>query len=385
MLAHSPPLPIVIDYQGPDITAEDEEAIILALGQRDRVQRIRFNLPVLKMQKLITAIDGEYSILEYLILVDPPEDKRTVLILPETLQTTNLRHLAIDCSILIPPQLLAVGLIILYLGLYHPSTYFQPNVLLQSLSLMPQLEVLVIFFNFPVPKHDVERQHMRTPLTTHVTLPNLRLFGFKAVSTYSEAVLSRITASRLEIFQICYLEQLTFSVPQLLRFIWRTENFRFHRARIYFYGERVYVKVNPHEEVPVDAFSLNINCWHLDWQVSSVAQIFNTLSQIFSTVEHLTLSHKIHGRSSEEHDEVDRTEWIKLLRSFSNVKTLRIEDGLVRELSHCLRLEEGEDPLEVLPELQELAYPVGSNPSDIFTPFTNARRNAGRPVTLINW
>jgi hypothetical protein len=46
MLAHSPPLPLVIDYEddGEDtvITAEDEEAIILALEQRDRVRRIRF-------------------------------------------------------------------------------------------------------------------------------------------------------------------------------------------------------------------------------------------------------------------------------------------------------------------------------------------------------
>jgi hypothetical protein len=41
------------------------------------------------------AIDGEYPILEYLILWDPPEDRRTVLILPETLQTPHLRHLTI--------------------------------------------------------------------------------------------------------------------------------------------------------------------------------------------------------------------------------------------------------------------------------------------------
>ena len=31
MLAHSPPLPLVIDYEGTDITREDEEAIISAL------------------------------------------------------------------------------------------------------------------------------------------------------------------------------------------------------------------------------------------------------------------------------------------------------------------------------------------------------------------
>ena len=33
MLAHSPPLPLVIDYKGREITAEDEDAIFLASGK----------------------------------------------------------------------------------------------------------------------------------------------------------------------------------------------------------------------------------------------------------------------------------------------------------------------------------------------------------------
>jgi hypothetical protein len=387
MLAQSPPLPLVIDYDGTDITAEEEEAIILALAQRDRVRRIRFNIPLLKLQKFIMAIDEEYPILEYLILWDLFEDKSTVLILPETLQTPHLRHLAIDCPIPVRFQLLttAVGLVTLYLDLHHPSTYFQPNVLLQSLSLMPQLEILMIFFHFTVPNRDVERQLMRTPITTHVTLPNLRSFTFQAVSAYSEAVFSRITASRLENFQIYYHKQLTFSVPQLLQFVGRTESLRFDRAEFNFYNERVYVVVNPPEtSMPLDAFSMNVDCWHLDWQVSSVAQIFNALTQIFSAVEHLTLAHKVHSRSSEEHNEVDRAEWRKLLRSFSNVKTLLIKDGLVGELSRCLRLEDGEHPLELLPELQELTYSGSGNANDVFTSFIDARQNTRRPVTLIN-
>jgi hypothetical protein len=386
MLIHSPPLPLAIDFEGIDITAKDEEAIILALEQRDRVRRIRFNLPVLKLRKLIMAIDGEYPILEYLILSDQFEDKSTVSILPETLQMPHLRHLVIGCSIPIRFQLLttAAGLVTLHLALYHPSTYFQPTILLQSLSLMPQLEMLLIYLPFAVPNRDVERQLMRTPIMTHVTLPNLRAFAFQAVSAYSEAVLSRVTAPRLEDFQICYLKQLTFSVPELVQFMGRTENLRFDHAKFEFMSDRVYVKVNPREtNVSVDdAFSLNVDCLHLDWQVSSVAQIFNALSQMFSAVEELTLSYEAHSQSSEEHSEVDRTEWHKLLRSFSNVKTLVIGDGLVRELSRCLRLDDEEHPLELLPELQKLTYSWSGNAGDAFTSFIIARQNAGRPVTL---
>jgi hypothetical protein len=388
MLALSPPLPLVVDCQYDGITAEDQETIIFALKQRNRVRRIRLSLPALKLQKIIMAIDGEYPILEYLILWVPPEDKTAVLTLPETLQTPQLRHVMINCSIPIRFQVFttAVGLVALHLALHHPSTYFQPTVLLQSLSLMPQLEILLINFYFAVSSRDVERQLMRTPIMTHVALPSLRSFTFQAVSAYSEAVLSRITAPRLENFQISCPNQLSFSVPQLVQFIGRTENFRFDRADLGFYSERVFVSVNPREtNMSLAAFSMNVWCWHLDWQVSSVAQISNALSQVpvFSAVEHLTLVQRFHSRSSEEHDEVERAEWRKLLRSFSKVKSLYIEEGLVMELSRCLRVDDGEHPLEVLPELQELTYSGKGNADDAFTSFIDARQNAGRPVTLV--
>src|SRR5216684_1538242 len=137
-------------------------------------------------------------------------------------------------------------------------------------------------------------------------------------------------------------------------------------------------------QIPVlYAFSMTVGCWHLDWQVSSAAQIFNTLSQVLLTVEHLTFDHKVHRlSSSEEHNVVDRAQWCQLLRSFRNVKTLRITDGLVRELSRCIQLNDGEHPLELLPELQELTFSGGNDVDNAFTTFIDARQNAGRPVTL---
>jgi hypothetical protein len=131
------------------------------------------------------------------------------------------------------------------------------------------------------------------------------------------------------------------------------------------------------------ALYINVGCWHLDWQISSVAQISNSLSQMFFTVEHLTFEHKKHSPSSEGHNEVDRTEWHKLLRSFSNVKTLRIAKGLVGELSRCLQSEDGELPLGLLPKLQQLTYTRGGEAGDPFTSFTDARQNAGLPVALV--
>ena len=66
------------------------------------------------------------------------------------------------------------------------------------------------------------------------------------------------------------------------------------------------------------------------------------------------------------------------------MKTLVVGHGLVEELSCCLRLEDGELPLELLPKLQELTY-VGSrdDASDAYTSFVDAHQNAGSPVTLV--
>ena len=386
MLAHSPALPLIIDYFG-DITAEDEEGIVLALGLRDRVRRIRLVMPFPKLQRLIMAIDGEYPMLEYLIMDPSTMDESTALILPEALQTPHLRHLTLRGFALpsVGYRLLttAMGLVTLSLSVDHPSAYFQPNSLLRWISFMPQLETLRISFSFPVPSRDVERQLMHTPIMTNVTLPNLRWFLFQGVSAYMEAVVRRITAPRLKNLVIQFFKQLTFSVPCLLQFMNTSENLRFDSVRVEFGRDQIRVDFYPREEAKTWPLYICVYCWHLDWQVSSVAQIFNSFGQIFSTVEHLTLYHEVHSLSAEEHNEVDRTEWRKLLGSISNAKTLHIDDRLVKELSRSLRLDDGEHPLELLPELQELSYSGSGDTGDAFTSFVDARQNAGRPVTLM--
>ena len=392
MLAHSPPLPLVIDFFRRDITAEDEEGIFLALEQRSRIRRIRLEIPILNLQKLIVYINEEYPILEYLTMAPLFSDKSANVKLPETLRAPHLRHLGLF-GFTIPrgSQLLpaAVGLVTLCLAIADPSSYLHPTVLLQWITFMPQLKTLVVLFYFPVPNLDVERQLSRLPSLGlgHIALPNLRHFWFRGVSAYVEAFVRRIFAPRLQKLQILFFEQLTFSIPHLVQLMNTAEDLRFSDGKLQFFDEHVDVEVYPREEAEdeteVYAFHMRVHCWHLDWQVSSVAQILNALGQVFSAVERLTLVHEVHSQSSKEHNDVDRIEWHKLLKPFSNVKTLCIDDGLVEELSRCLQLEDGEDPLELLPELQELEYSGSGDTDDAFTPFIDARQNAGRSVTLL--
>ena len=65
---------------------------------------------------------------------------------------------------------------------------------------------------------------------------------------------------------------------------------------------------------------------------------------------------------------------------FNNAKTLCVDDGLDNKVSRCLQLDDGELPLELLPELHELRYPGSGDTKGVFNSFIYARRNAGRPV-----
>jgi hypothetical protein len=247
---------------------------------------------------------------------------------------------------------------------------------------MPQLEILEISFLAPVPNRDVERHLLFTSITTHVTLPSPRSFGFKGVGVYLEALLPRITAPLLEKLQIIFFNQLTFSVSHLVQFMGTTENLSFRSAKLTSHREAVFLRAYPQERAKIYALYLQVCCSHLDWQVSSAAQIFNILSPLFSAVAELTIDHRAHSTSSETHDEADRRFWRDILRSFGNVRRLLVRDGLVKEFSRSLQLDAGESPLELLPALTELSYPRSSDAGDGFTGFLDARRSAGRPVKL---
>jgi len=219
-MARSRTLPFIIDYvdEHHDITAEDEKSILLVLRHRERVRRIRLLMPVSSLRKLVAAIDKEFPALDHLY-IGPPTKHNTILRLPKTFRAPHRRHLVlinmaspIGCSFL----MFAMDLVTLSLQLVHPSAYFPPNILLQRLSSMPQLEVLGITFHTPLTKRAIERHLSHAPVMTHVTLPNLRWFTFRGESACLETLLPRIHAPFLEKFQVFFLDELALSVPHLL-------------------------------------------------------------------------------------------------------------------------------------------------------------------------
>ena len=386
MLAHFPPLPIIIDHfdREHNFAPEDEEGVILALKHRDRVRRIRLEKPIPTLQKLLIGLDGVFPILEFLLIenqrhVKPTTENIVNLDLPETFRAPNLRHIVLmNFAIPIGSPIIATmgNLVTLSLNLIPPSVYFHPNALLQRLLHMPHLEVLGIAFNT---HNGVERQLLRTPILTHVTLPNLRWLGFQGTNAYLEALLPRITIPLLEKLQIFLFNEPTYFIPHLQQFIRR--NLRLNTITITFRLDHLSVKAYPHKGARLYTLAMSLGGRHLDHQVASAAQVFHSHGTVFSAAEHLIL--KSNRRSSEWISGANRTQWRELLGSFVNVKTLFVDGGLVRPLSRILQPGEGESPSELLPELQELSSSARGARRDAFTPFIDARQKAGLPVTLV--
>ena len=386
MLTHSPPFPLIInhDLDNHDLTPEDERGIMFALEHRDRVRRIFLKMPVPSLQKVIKAIDDQFPMLEYLYIA-PPFGHNARFVLPATFRAPELNYLLLNrfTSTIGPSLTPAVNLVRLLLRWMHPSTNLYPSHLLQTLSLLPRLQNLTISFSSPIPNHDIQRHMLHTSNISHVTLPNLRFFDFGGVSAYLEALLSHINAPLLKTLSINFFNQLSFPVSHLGRFVTSTENIRPSIVRLLFYHKAVVVFMYFSVGSPEHTLYLRVGCDHLDWQVSSMAQIFNILNPLFSAVS-LTLDYRSHTPSSEWRNQVDHTHWRKLLGSFRNVETLRVHDGLVREVSRCLTLD-GVVASEILPNLKTLICPMESCDDKTFARFVHDREVAGLPINLIGY
>jgi hypothetical protein len=174
-------------------------------------------------------------------------------------------------------------------------------------------------------------------------------------------------------------------MPHLDRFLSTAENLRLNSAtlKVVFCKEYVNVMVYPRTGARAHTLSFELGGPILDAQVLSAQSIFHQLSAVFSAAEHLTLENEGHIMSFESvSDEVDRVVWRSFLWSLDNLKTLRVDRLLVRQLSCALHPGGAK---ELLPKLQELSYPESVPSHEALTPFINARRNAGTPVTVVHF
>ena len=360
MLSHSPPLPLIIYY--PSLTykipAADEEGIIYALQQPDRVHRINVTAPTTVLCKLFIAMACEFPILERLFL-GLSTTSRAGSALPEKFLAPLLRHLTLfKISLPIQSQLLrqAENLITLRFWELSASPEFHPAHLVAQLLGMSRLEILEVQFYTAIPNRRFESPAQPIP----ITLPSLKRLYFLGGSTYLEGILARINAPFLSKFNVTYFNQLTFNLSHLLQFVHTIGTFSFRFTDIHFGEKSVSVVA---DKLPIRAgsysFSVRVECQPLGWQAACAAQICHTLNPLLAGAERLTIG--FHKDGSEPwKDEIDVEMWHGFLRTFAGVKSLQFTGALVGNLLRLLQLDEGVLPLKLLPKLPE-AMPSAPN------------------------
>lgn len=388
MLAYPPfqTLPLVIEYihKGPDrqIPLEDKQEIIEALQHRCRVRRIRLHAPY--SGTVLNALYGEFPILECLHLKIPNE--RDVNWEPaRTFRTPCLRRLMLN-NITCPLQSLLLtpgaGLVTLSLTDICDPYKFNPNDLLQRLSLMPRLETLRIGFRLfsDTPTEETRMMHLR--IRTHVKLPHLRRFLFNGTSTYLRVLLPHISTPPLEKFQIYISNWMTNSVPYILQPMSGSESFMSHNADLMFLDKGVFVRANLSDGTRWSGLSVSFHGNDFTWQVLSAAHFFHIHRACFSTTKYLTIRCRMPA-SRQPHLGPDCVQWHRLFKQFCNVNALTVYDGSHGEISRSFQTNYGESVIEIFPMLKQLSIHTSGRYHDACATFINARKNVGYPVQLV--
>jgi hypothetical protein len=218
-------------------------------------------------------------------------------------------------------------------------------------------------------------------------LPTLTVFRFKGVSEYLEDFVARIDTPLMHDLLITLFLDLVFDVPQLQKFIDRTERLK--------PLNHVLVTLDPYSvtailQPPTDSeryhiFQLEILCRVSDWQVSSIARVCDQLLHTVSQVERLDIDQT--GDELEWQDDGDPTVWLELFNPFISVKSLYVSKMLRPRVVLALKQLAGERATEVLPSLHSMFF-KGPRLSELeaveedIKPFITARQLTDHPVVV---
>ena len=390
LLAHGPPLPLIV-YWGNIVYRETEDRFDnfrLALQQRDRVCRIKLQLPDRALRSLMPSLDGSFPVLETLELCPSSYDSRVQL--PVTLQAPNLRHLHLSVSTIMPRAMygeqptFSASLSAFYLGEIENLHYEE---LAEYISFMPNLKRLKIGFCFPVEQimgspSKEEASESRLKLVT-----NLEELQYEGNNGYFEAFAAQISAPRLNKLSIAYWDKpRNATLPHLSQLVSGAADLSFYHARVRF-KDGISI-VMDHNELWTGrgAFELQFRVDHqteeFNPQLEFVGQVLHALVPMPSTVQSLLVEY---ARGPHRKLKTLRTTWHDIFRLFDNVKTLRVAYLFVEELDSALT-PQPDDQLSVntlMPRLQEIVR-YGSGYENKFASFAEARQLAGQPINIVS-
>ena len=386
-LGHLPPLPLVIDYSDRTGTMarKDEDNIYFGLQQHGSVLRVALRAPSSSLRMFLESMDKLFPRLGDLSLLSTTFEEMN-LVLPETFQAPDLRHLALQ-GIGLPTKLplLSSAIALSTLSLTHigASCYFPPGQLVTRLQGLPHLEELSIGFAIPIPSPSNEGELLPAPIPP-VTLPSLRRLTFRGVGVYLDNLVAQINTPLLERLGLTLHFELVFTLVNLTEFILRTEGIGCLLAKVIFSKDGASIDMGYYEQEEIGKLSLHVNCEPLDWQIDSATQVCVALGGVLSAIEELTLDIDANGVPADWENTLDDMLWHDLLLPFVGVKKLRIGSSLTLELSQALKSVAGGLVLELLPVLEELDVPVEvDHAMKAFSGFIETRVSVGRPIQLL--
>jgi hypothetical protein len=355
---------------------EDEDNVLAALKQSDRVSSINLTITDSLLEKLFT-IEKPFSELEELDLLSP---EYVQLTLPSIFQWgSRLRSLHLT-RIAIPslPQLSSsTDLVDLQLREIPSAVHMSPEAFADALSGMTQLRSFSLYF-LSLPPH---LNHLDLPPSSgeYVVLPALTCLKYRGSSKYLDALVARIDAPRLGDVDITFFNEPTLHVSQLGRFTKRVE-MSFSQADIVFSQSTIFIRFTQ-PDAPPKRLVLRISGQQLDLQLSSMAQILNHFSHFSHRVKNLGINTT---EPSSVQDDVGGEQWLGLIRAFGCAKYFRVTGEHVTDILCALRSEDGEDPLPALRDLRVVGKPLSMpGPSwDAVQSLHASRCLSGRPVQV---
>ena len=407
-----PPFPLVLNYGRSSIhyppAPEDEENIMAALKQSDRVRSITLTLTNSLLENLST-ISEPLSELEELVLLSRDSLELTF---PSAFRSgSRLRTLYLTrISTSAFPQLISrsTGLVDLRLHEISNVGYFPPDVFVNAVSAMTQLETLSLHFLSLPPR----RSYVGSPPPPEerVVLPALKCLKYRGTSKYLDKIVARIDAPRLGDMDITFFSQPTMDALQLGQFIERIEmetslvkadvQTSAHAISITFPNPSAMqtsldqADIQPPTTGPISTITfpnssappllrLQISCKWLDWQLSSMTQICNHFSPFLFRVEDLRISS---AQSPREEDGMTGEQWPELIRAFSNAKVFRVAGVHVKDILYALRSANGGDTA-VLPVLRDLRVqkrmPTNGSLWNVAQSFITSRLLSGHQIELL--
>ena len=383
---------VVLDHSHPTSCLPISN-VVAALEHRHRIYGIWLNnLTETQWQLIIEKTQEQFPELTFLELV--PE-LTTELTLPlEFLggSAPCLRVAQLD-SIRFPtlPHLLssARDLVSLRLHRIPIEGYVSPMAMVAGLSASINLRELLIEFRSP--KSPLNRTILFPRPRRHVVLPALTKFSFRGVSEYLEDFVARIRAPCLLHVEIRYFNQLIFHIPQLVRFIKRTENLGpFDQAYVSSTYETIVISLLSSTRGVYIA--LETSCYEMDWKLSSLAQLCSQLHSLVSRVERLDMymnfMYKMDPRPNWQ-DDMDAIQWLEFFQPFTAVDTLRLGRTVLSSVLSALEGLNGDSAAEVLPAMRDLRFNNSlEQPSSVreaIKGFLSARQHSGCTVAVHRW